>query len=200
MTNPQDPNQSGQPGSPAPQGWGQQSDPNQPGWAAPAPQAPTPAAAPGWGAPAQQPPAQPGWGAPPPAGPGWGAPPPAAPGWGAPMPPKKKGHGCLIAFIIVLVIFLVGVGSCVAFVAINVGPYVSTELNMEKHAGVKTVTFSSIGGTTTWVVTVKPGYESQASTIACEVKGDLQGTQFAGDNIAIVDNNAQYLATDALCP
>jgi hypothetical protein len=51
---------------------------------------------------------QPGWGAPPPAGfqPAPGSQP--APGWGAPPPPKKKGHGCLIAFIIVLVIFLLG--------------------------------------------------------------------------------------------
>ncbi len=58
--------------------------------------------------PAQQ---TPGWGAPPPPpgyqqAPGWGAPVP--PNWGAPVPPKKKGHGGLIAFIIVLVIFLLG--------------------------------------------------------------------------------------------
>jgi hypothetical protein len=33
------------------------------------------------------------------------------------VPPKKKGHGCLIAFIIVLVIFLVGAGSCTILAA-----------------------------------------------------------------------------------
>jgi hypothetical protein len=68
--------------------------------------------------------------------PGWGgAPSPAefppapgyqpAPGWGAPPPPKKKGHGCLIAFIIVLVIFLVGAGSCAILAAalvVNAAP------------------------------------------------------------------------------
>jgi hypothetical protein len=212
MTNPQDPNQ--------PQGWGQQPDPNQPGWAAP-----TPPAAPGWGAPPpQQPgqpgwgappppqqPGQPGWGAPPPAGPGWGAPPPAgyppapgyqpAPGWGTPPPPKKKGHGCLIAFIIVLVIFLVGVGGCVAFVAINVGPYVSMESNLQRDLGgkVSNVTFTSKNGTTTWIVTINSAYESQAGAIACTVKSDLHGTQFANDGVQIVDDQGTVLATAALC-
>ena len=55
----------------------------------------------------------PSWGAPPPGAPGYQQ----APGWGAPVPPKKKGHSCLIAFIIVLVICVVGVGSCTILAA-----------------------------------------------------------------------------------
>jgi hypothetical protein len=204
MTNPQDPNQPGQPGGPAPQGWGQP-DPNQPGFNAPAPNA-----APGWGAPPpqQQPQAQPAWGTPPP--PGYQA--PAQPGWGAPPPQKKGGHGCLIAFIIVLFIFLLGVGGCsvaLYIAARSVGPTLqtdvnaaTTELKIQTDLGAKgTVPYPvTIGGHRTWVVTLEPGYEGQANQIACGVvKADLAGTEFAGDNIQIEDNSGTVLATGSGC-
>jgi hypothetical protein len=182
MTNPQDPNQPAQPGGPSPQGWGQPADPNQPGWAAPPP---------------QQAPGQPAWGAPPP-----GYQP--APGWGAPVPPKKKGHGCLIAALIVLFIFLLAVGGCVALVAVvavNVAPYVSTEVKLQSDLGTRgTVLVDTSGGHRTWIVTLGSGYESQAKTIACSlVKGDLQGTQFSNDSIQVDDSTGTVLATDRSC-
>jgi hypothetical protein len=193
MTNPQDPNQPAQPGGSSPQGWGQPADPNQPGWAA---------------SPPQQAPGQPAWGAPPPGyQPAPGAPPPGyqpAPGWGAPVPPKKKGHGCLIAFLIVLFIFLLAVGGCVALVAVvavNVGPYVSTEVKLQSDLGTRgTVLVDTSGGHRTWIVTLGSGYESQARTIACSlVKGDLQGTQFSNDTIQVEDTSGTILATDRSC-
>ncbi|HEX7491066.1 MAG TPA: hypothetical protein VF337_05130 [Candidatus Limnocylindrales bacterium] len=202
MTNPQDPNQPGQPEAPAPQGWGQP-DPNQPGWAAPQQQPPS---QPGWGAPPpQQPPAGQGWGAPPPAQPGWGAPPAPgyqpAPGWGAPVPPKKKGHGCLIAFVIVLVIFLVGVGSCTAFVVLNVGPYVGTEMQLNNDLGARgTATIDVTNGHRTWIITLKSAYVGQADLIACGIiKADLKGTQFENDSIVIEDSLGNVLATGSSC-
>ena len=203
MTNPQDPSQPGQ-----------QPDPNQPGWAAPAPNAAPgwgqPPAQPGWGAPPpQQPPAGPGWGAPPPAGPAgpsWGAPPPAgyqqpAPGWGAPMPVKKKGHGCLIAFLIVLFIFLLGVGSCTVFLAVNIGPYVGTEMKLQTDLGSRgTVTFDQTNGHRTWIVTLKSAYTGQADLIACGViRADLKGTQFEHDSILIEDSFGNVLSTGDSC-
>ena len=185
MTSPQDPNQPADPGAagpaePAPQGWGQPPQgpapwgappaPTQPGWGAP------PADA-GWGTP---PPAagQPGWGAPPPAGgqPGWGQPP--AGGWGA--PPKKKGHGCLIAFLIVLGLVVL-VGGCTVLVA---GPYITTTIKLYGDLGtdrVSNVSIDNSNGATSWVIHLKAGHDSQteADELACQiVLPDLAGTQF----------------------
>jgi hypothetical protein len=229
MTSPQDPNQPGQPGAPGAgdagqQGWGQQPQtpggagpsPDQPGWAAPPPAAqpgwgapPPPPAQPGWGAP-PPPPAQPGWGAPPPAGqPGWGAPPPAGqqgwapqPGWGA--PPRTKGHGCLIAFLIVIGA-LVLVGGCTALV---LGPFITTDIKLYSDLGtnrVSNVTMSNTNGTNIWIIHLKAGYDSQdeANNLACTiVKPDLAGTQFKNDEFQLIDHDG-YLIVDSntlTCP
>jgi peroxiredoxin family protein len=118
------------------------------------------------------------------------------------VPPKKKGHGCLIAFLIVLVIFLVGVGSCTAFVVVNVAPLVSMEMKIQQEVGVKSSTFNSTNGRTTWVVTVEPGFDNSAdaAVIACKVKSDLAGTQFSNDTVQVVDAYGSVLATGAVCP
>lgn len=219
MTSPQDPNQPGQPGAPGPgdagqQGWGQQPQapdgagpsPDQPGWAAP-----PPATQPGWGAP-PPPVGQPGWGAPPPpaAQPGWGAPQPAGQqGWGAPPPgwggpPPKKGHGCLIAFLIV-VGALVLVGGCAALV---LGPFITTDIKLYSDLGtnrVSNVSISSTNGSTVWIIHLKAGYDSQdeANQLACTiVKPDLAGTQFKNDEFQIIDHDG-YLIVDSnnlTCP
>jgi hypothetical protein len=207
MTSPQDPNQPVQPGGAGP-------SPDQPGWAAPpsAPQpgwsAPPPAGQPAWGAP---PPAnQPAWGAPPPAGqPGWGAPPPAGqpgwspqPGWGG--PPPKKGHGCLIAFLIVLGA-LVLVGGCAALV---LGPIVTTDIKLYQDLGTNRASSISINnnnGSTTWVIHLNSGYDTQdeAHQLACTiVKPDLAGTQFKNDQFVLVSHD-DFLLVDSntlTCP
>jgi hypothetical protein len=204
MTTPKDPNQPGwaappEANQPAQPGWGQ--TPPQPGWAAP-PEANQPAQ-PGWG----QTPAQPGWGAPPaqpgwgqtPAQPGWGQT-PAQPGWGQPgwnaAPPAKKGHGCLIAFLIVLGLLVVGVGGCVWLVY----PYVSTDLKLLNDLGtnrVSSVEFEMNNGQNTWIIHVNPGYEDEAVYMACHIiRPDLQGTQFANDSFEVVDRYGRILASD----
>jgi hypothetical protein len=168
-------------------------DPNQPGWAAPP--EPNQPAQPGWG----QPPAQPGWGQPP-AQPGWGQP-PAQPGWGgqpgwSAAPPAKKGHGCLIAFLIVLALLIVGVGACVWFAY----PYASTEIKLLNDLGaekVSSVEFDMENGHTTWTIRVNPGYEDEATYMACHIiRPDLQGTQFANDSFVVVDRYGRILASD----
>ena len=173
-------------------------DPNQPGWGAPPP------GQPGWGAP---PPAQPGWGAPPPQ-PGWGTPPPGyqpAPGWGAPPPPpKKKGHGCLIAFIIVLVICLLGAGGCVAACTVLVLPYVQTEQKIQNDLGgptKATVTFESINGQTYWVVKLQAGSSYTAAEAACQIVGpDLKNSQFKNDSFRVDDFFGDTATENTPCP
>jgi hypothetical protein len=117
------------------------------------------------------------------------------------VPPKKKGHGCLIAFLIVLVLFLVGVGSCTAFVVINVAPLVSMDLKIQQEVGVKSASFNSTNGHTTWVVTVDPAFanDADAAVIACKVKGDLAGSQFSNDSVQVVNEQGTVLATGMLC-
>ena len=226
MTTPQDPNQPVQPGASVPggaasPGWGEQpstTPPDQPGWAAPQPPnqpawgAPPPPGQPAWGAPHQ--PAQPGWGAPPPAGqPGWGAPPAGQPGWGAPQPgfggqpgwgaPPKKGHGCLIAFLVVLVLIVVGIAGC----AIAFGSYITTDIKLYQDLGtdrVSSVSFQTENGTTTWIIHLKAGYdsESQAHEDACNIVWvDLQGTQFANSPFELVDSSGYIVASNTdTCP
>ena len=183
MSSPQDPNQPGQPG----QGWGQPPQ-SAPGWGAPA----QPPSQPGWGAP-PPPPTQPGWGAPPPNQPGWGQQPgyPQQPGWGAPPPPRSNRHGCLIAFLIVL-IGLVLVAGCTIVVA---GPYITTTIKLYQDVGtdrMSGLSFETIDGQTTWVIRLKPGFESDAKDIACQVVWpDLKGTAFE-----IVSASGEVLATD----
>jgi hypothetical protein len=215
MTSPQDPNQPLQPGGAAPQG-GASPSPDQPGWAAP------PAAnQPAWGS---QPPSQPGWGTPPPpAGgqPGWGTPPPPAggqPGWGAPppgnqqgwgapppgwgQPPKRNRHGCLIAFIVVLVLLVIGVGGCAALA----WPYIQTEIKLTQDLGsnASAVEFNNTNGTVSWIIHLKAGHDSadQAKTLVCTVvRPDLKGTQFANDNFILVDADGFRVADSSTsCP
>ena len=149
-------------------------DPNQPGWGAPP--APNQPAQPGWG----QPPAQPGWG---------------QPGWNA-APPAKKGHGCLIAFLIVLGLLIVGVGGCVVVAY----PYISTDIKLYQDLGtdrISSVDIQMVNGQTTWTIHVKPGYEDQAVYMACHIiRPDLQGTQFANDSFEVVDSGGRILASD----
>jgi hypothetical protein len=220
MTSPQDPSQPG-PTEPTGTDTGQQSQqppperPAAPGWG----QQPAPA----WG---QQPPAgypgqpanqpQPGWGQQPPPGyqqgwgqpqPGWGQP---QPGWGQPQgwgstPPGYgpqyrqrslvRRHGCLISFAIFLGIVLVLVVGCV----IVVGPTLGMELKLINDVGsrAQTVEFRIDNGRTEWVIHLAPGYENQATDIACHiVRPDLAGTQFANDPFEIVDQNGRVLADE----
>ncbi len=171
MSSPQDPNQPGQPG----QGWGQPAQ-----------------SAPGWGAPTQ-PPSQPGWGAPPPNQPGWGGQGlgyQQPPGWGAP-PARSNRHGCLIAFLIVL-LGLVLVAGCTIVVA---GPYITTTIKLYQDVGtdrMSGISFETINGQTTWIIRLKPGLQGEAKDMACKVVWpDLNGTAFE-----IVAASGEVLATD----
>jgi len=199
MTTPQDPNQPGW-GAPPPA-------PNQQGWGTPPPSAPQP----GWGAPPPGAPQQ-GWGAPPPAPnqQGWGTPPPGAPqqGWGQPgwggVPPQSRSnrHGCLIAFIVVLVLVVLGVGGCL-YVAV---PYVQMDLKIMQDIGtnrVSSVSFNSDNGHVTWVIHLEAGYEADAHDIGCNIVGpDLRSnSQFAHDDWEIVSSSGMVLADqDTPCP
>jgi hypothetical protein len=168
-------------------------DPNQPGQ-------PT-----SWGSPPD--PNQPGWGAPPAAPqPGWGAPPgyQPAPGWGAPPPPKKKGRGCLIAVIIVVLLPLVVFGSCTALVVVNVLPYATTTAKIQSDLGGPTratVTFEALNGKTYWLITLKPSYPNSVEYAACNVVGpDLRDSQFKNDGFRIQDSDGNVATQRTPCP
>ena len=173
MSSPQDPNQPPQ-SPPSPQPWGAPS-PDQPGWAAP-------------------PPNQPGWGAPPPA---WGAPQGyQQPGWGPP-PVKRKSHGCLIGCLVVLVLFVVGVGAC----TVAIYPSASAMIRMYSDLGplTKSVEMNTINGQTVIVIELAPGHETEqdAVHIACDiVRPDIRGTWFANASFEIIDSNGDVLADD----
>ena len=208
MSSPQDPNQGQQPGWGAPQ----------PGWDAPqppsAPQTPpqTPPTQPGWGAP---PPAQPGWGAPqgyppqqpgyPPPQPGYppqqpGYPPqPGYPGWGqqgwAPQPTRSNKKGCFIALGIFLVLIVVLVGGCTILFA----PILGTDMKLQQDLGSRAegVSFSWNNGLTTFSITLAPGQESQAQTIACQVvKPDIASSSTPNAHFVIYDARNVWLADD----
>jgi hypothetical protein len=208
MSSPQDPNQGQQPGWGAPQ----------PGWDAPqppsAPQTPpqTPPTQPGWGAP---PPAQPGWGAPqgyppqqpgyPPQQPGYppqqpGYPPqPGYPGWGqqgwAPQPTRSNKKGCFIALGIFLVLIVVLVGGCTIVFA----PILGTDMKLQQDLGsrAESVSFSWNNGLTTFSITLAPGQESQAQTIACQVvKPDIASSSTPNAHFVIYDARNVWLADD----
>ena len=175
MTSPEDPNARHGSGEQPPDQPGTRPE-DQPGWAAPLPQA------------------QQGWGAPPPAQPGWGAPPPGAqPGWGA--PPRRKGHGCLIAALIVVGLLIVLVGGC----AWLIGPIVGTELKLNQDLGPRAtgVDFNWNNGATTFVIHLTAGYESQAERIACEiVKPDLRTSSTPDAHFEIVSSSGYILADE----
>lgn len=196
MSSPQDPNQGQQPGWGAPQ----------PGWDAPQPpSAPqTPPTQPGWGAP---PPAQPGWGAPqgyppqpgyPPQQPGY-PPQPGYPGWGqqgwAPQPTRSNKKGCFIALGIFLVLIVVLVGGCTILFA----PILGTDMKLQQDLGsrAESVSFSWNNGLTTFSITLAPGQESQAQTIACQVvKPDIASSSTPNAHFVIYDARNVWLADD----
>ena len=192
----------GTPPSPEAQpGWGAP-PPAQPGWGAPPP--PPPGAQPGWGGP--PPGAQPGWGAPPPpppgAQPGWGGPPPQGyPGWGQPgwgAPPRRKGHGCLIAALIVVGLLVVLVGGC----AWLIGPIVGTELKLTQDLGPRatSVDFNWNNGATIFTIHLTAGYESQAERIACQiVKPDLR-TSSTPDAHFVIESSSGHILADETTP
>jgi len=210
---PPDPNQPGWGAPPAggQPGWGAPPAGGQPGWGAPPPQpgwgtqpqpgwgAPPAGGQPGWGTPPQQP----GWGAPPAGGqPGWGTQP--QPGWGPPPNQNRSfasRHGCLLAFLIVLGLVVVGVGGCVVIAWPYAEPIVKLELDLGTTR-VSSISISSDGGETIVVIHVKPGYEGQATTMACGiVRNDLAGTKYANDPFELVDQNGNILATNLTpCP
>ncbi len=184
---------------PATPGGGPPRDPNQAGWAAPSQPAPT-----AWGPPPAYP-QQPGWTPPPgyPQQPGWTPPPGWAPppGWPPQGQPPRKGHGCLISFIVVLVLVALGVGGC----AVVFGPYVLTEIKLYQDLGtgsVSSISFDDVNGQTTWVIHVRPGHESEATHMACDIiRRDLAGTQFANDDFLVEDQYNQPLAGNyTTCP
>ena len=203
MTSPQDPNPPSVPGPEAtpPEG-GTSVPPESPGWAAPQPNYPPP----GWGPQPGYPP-QPGWGAPPgypppgyppPGYPPAGYPPAGYPGWGPPPPQNRsflRRHGCLLSVIVVLVVILLGVAGCVVAFA----PVVSTNLRLNDDLGPRAsqVEFRWFNGTVTWVIHVAPGYEDQATDMACHVvRPDLQGTQYANSSFELVDQRGHVLADE----
>ena len=210
---PQSPSPWGTTPSPDQPGWAAPQAPNQPAWGAPPPApnqpawgAPPPAPGqPAWGAPPPAP-GQPAWGTPPPAGPGWGAPPAGQPGWspqpgwGQQPPSRSNRRGCLIALGVVLVVIVLGVGACTAFLL----PYIQTEIKLQQDLSpsVSSISFDNTNGTVTWIIHLKAGSDSeiQARALACSViRADLQGTQFANSHFELVDSEG-YLVADESTP
>jgi hypothetical protein len=204
MTSPQDPNPPSVP-RPAstPPGLETPVPPESPGWAAPQqgypqPGYPPPGSAPQQGYPPQQAyPPQSGWGAPP-GYPPPGYPPPGYPGWGPPPPQNRsflRRYGCLLSVIVVLVVLVLGVAGCVVAFA----PVISTNVKLNNDLGPRAsrVEFQWSNGTVTWVIHVAPGYEDQATDIACHVvRPDLQGTQYANSSFELVDQRGHLLADE----
>ena len=121
---------------------------------------------------------------------GYSQPSAAQPGWGR---SPKSGHGCLITFLIVLVLLVVGVG-CAIFAL----PYVQTYLSLQRDLQGKTASIEMVfsEGEPTWVIQLGPGYDSgsQATDIACNVvHRDLEGTQFV-NHFQLVDSQGDFVA------
>jgi len=175
-------------------------DPNhgqQPGWGAPPP------AQPGWGAPQGYPPQQPGYPPPqlgyPPQQPGYPPPQPGYPGWGqqgwAPQPTRSNKKGCFIALGIFLVLIVVLVGGCTILFA----PILGTDMKLQQDLGsrAESVSFSWNNGLTTFSITLAPGQESQAQTIACQVvKPDIASSSTPNAHFVIYDARNVWLADD----
>jgi hypothetical protein len=103
-------------------------------------------------------------------------------------------------------LIVVGVGGC-SIVAWNaIGPTVLMDLKITQDLGttqVSSVSFNDVNGETMWVIHLKPGYESDAVALACNVvKPDLESDpKFANDSFEIVDSYGNVLATDfSPCP
>jgi hypothetical protein len=75
------------------------------------------------------------------------------------------------------------------------GPYITTTVKLYQDVGTDRLaglSFETVNGETTWVIRLKPGFESEATDIACHVVWpDLNGTAFE-----IVDESGNILATD----
>jgi hypothetical protein len=101
-------------------------------------------------------------------------------------------HGCLLAFLVVLAIIVVGVGSCAWYL----GPAIMMDIKLFQDLGpdrVQSVEFN----TGTWIIKVRSGHESEATYLACQiVRKDLQGTQWANSSFKIVDSHDTVLASD----
>jgi hypothetical protein len=101
----------------------------------------------------------------------------------------------------VLVLVALGVGGC----AVVFGPYVLTEIKLYQDLGtgsVSSISFGDVNGQTTWVIHVRPGHESEATHMACDIiRRDLAGTQFANDDFLVEDQYNQPLAGNyTTCP
>jgi hypothetical protein len=115
------------------------------------------------------------------------------PGW--PVQPPKKGHGCLIAALIVAGLIVLLVGGCVWLIA----PIVSTELKLNEDLGPRAtgVDFSWNNGETTFTIHLAPGYENQARSIACRiVKPDIMTSSTPNAHFTIVSSRGFVLADE----
>jgi hypothetical protein len=133
------------------------------------------------------PPNQPGWGAPPGYPGGW------QPGWSA--QPQKKGHGCLIAALIVSGLIVLLVGGC-AFLFV---PIIQTNVKLDQDLGPRasSVDFSWVNGQTTFTIHLASGYESQAESIACQiVRPDIVTSSTPNAHFIIVSSSGYVLADE----
>jgi hypothetical protein len=120
------------------------------------------------------------------------------PGW--PAQPPKKGHGCLIAALIVSGLIVLLVGGCVWLIA----PIVGTELKLTQDLGPRatSVDFDWNNGGTTFTIHLAPGYESQAESIACRiVRPDIMTSSTPNAHFRIVSYGGYLLADETTpCP
>jgi hypothetical protein len=92
----------------------------------------------------------------------------------------------------VLAIIVVGVRACVVYI----GPAVMTDIKLLQDLGTTKVSAVDFN-TGTWTIHVRPGYESDATYMACRIiRPDLQGTQFANSPFQVVDSHGTVLASD----
>jgi hypothetical protein len=110
-------------------------------------------------------------------------------------PPRKKGHGCLIAFLIVVGLFVVLVAGCTWLIA----PIVGTEVKLTQDLGPRAtrVDFNWNNGSTSFVIHLAPGYEGQAERITCQiVKPDIQTSSTPNARFQVVSSGGYILADE----
>ncbi len=176
-----------------------------------APQGTPPGGAP-WGTPPQGPPPQgtpPGYpqGYPPnlPPPPGWGQPGWGQPGW--PPQPRRSNKGCIIAAIVGLVLVGVLVVSCVALLAINLGPGVAKALEIQNASGgqVSGVMYNINNGHAEFQITLSSSVadpQTVGPQLACNVvRPALRGSQFENTDFVIFDSRGFMVASNLTpCP